>query len=94
MFEEFGKCGVDFGPARGGESDVDSATVVRVGVAADESAGNEAVNPVGHGARGHHHFVDQSRRTELVGRTCATQGRENVKRPHFKSVGGECFFAC
>lgn len=60
MFEEFGECGVDFGSARGGEPDVDPAAVRWVGVATDEPAGNEAVNPVGHGARGDHHFVDQS----------------------------------
>ena len=85
---------VDQGPvdgraAVGGELDADRAPVVRVAVAADEAAGDEAVDAVGHRPGGHAGRPDQGAGGGAVGRARAAQRGQHVELPALEPVPAE-----
>ena len=72
---------VDGGLALGGQPHDHAAPVVGVGVALDEAAGGQPVDPVGHRAAGHQGLAEQPAGGELVRRPGAAQRGEHVELP-------------
>ena len=80
---------VDRGLALGGEPHDHAAPVVGVGVALDEPARRQPVDPVGHGAAGHQRLAEQPPRRELVRRAGPPQRGQHVELPRLDAVRGE-----
>jgi hypothetical protein len=82
--------GVVHRPAAGsGEPHEHPAPVVRVGMALDEVAALEPVDPVGHGAAGDQGLLDELAGGQLVGVACSAQCREHIELPALEAVLGE-----
>src|SRR4051812_34063727 len=87
--EQGGEGVVDGGATLGREPDDHATPVIGIGVALDESASAETVDPVRHGAAGDQGLVQQAPRRELVRRARAAQRGQHVELPLLDPVGGE-----
>lgn len=66
------------------QPDLHAAPVVRVGRALHQPAGDESVDPVGHGAAGDEGFVHELAGGQPIGLAGAPQGGEHVEFPRLK----------
>src|ERR1019366_3513647 len=71
--KQVGHGGIDNRTARGGQPHLHAAPVAGVGAPADQAAGSEPVDSVGHGPAGHQRLRDELSRGELVRRALSSE---------------------